>query len=80
MIAFADERAALAWLAALLQAVNGDDPAIMLRVCQGAIDFYKQLVPETTEDYEAIGYALDAISATQVRAACLLELRGEIAP
>lgn len=78
MISHADEKAALAWLDQLLVAVNGDDPHAILRCTGGAIAFYKQLVPETPDDYEAFANSVDAIAAAQIRAVCLLHLKGEI--
>jgi hypothetical protein len=80
MISLADEKAALAWLDQLLVAVNGDDPDVILRVTHAAIDFYKQLRPETPDDYEAIRNSLAAIAAAQIRAVCLLELEGKPHP
>lgn len=80
MISLADEKAALAWLDQLLVAVNHDDPHAILRCTGATIDFAKQLVPETPEDYEAIANMIDAIAAAQVRAVCLLELQGEPHP
>ena len=74
MISLADEKAALAWLDQLLVAVNHDDPDAILRVTHNAIDFLKQLRPETPDEYEAIRNSVDAIAAAQIRAVCLLEL------
>jgi hypothetical protein len=74
VIAYADQKAALAWLELLSDAVHGTDPNAILGLAQGATEFYAGLHPTRPDEFEAMGYALDAIAAAQYRGLCLLAL------
>lgn len=74
MIAYADQKAALAWLELLSDAVHGTDPHLILGVAQGATEFYGGLHPTRPDEFEALSYALDAIAAAQYKGLCLLTL------
>lgn len=74
MIAYADKKAALAWLDQLSHAVEGTNPAHIFEVVVDANEFYDRLEPESPDELQAIGYAVDAIAAAYHKALCLLEL------
>jgi len=72
MIAFADQKAGLAWLDLIATAVNGNDPHMLLGLVAGASEFYAELAPESPDEFLAIRLALDAIAAAEYRALDLL--------